>query len=221
MKKIISVISAFLLCTCTLSAYKASASEEDIWKLVSHTSDFSDGGFIYSTECKYDVKNNMLIVYGFGETNIYNGIFSYNPDYHYAADVPFGNKVFYGMEYSVGAGGSVVDVVFFPTADENGNVIVDGIFAEPSTVDLIKDSKAYGFDIAPYALAEIKAGDADCNGKIDASDASIMLEAYSLISTGVNIELNSTIFDFDGNGIIDSNDSAVILDHYSLISTGE
>lgn len=68
-----------------------------------------------------------------------------------------------------------------------------------------------------------KIGDVNEDGAVDASDASIILAEYSIISTGAKSiicdELKS-IADVNSDGIIDASDASEILDFYSFTLTG-
>lgn len=66
-------------------------------------------------------------------------------------------------------------------------------------------------------------GDVNNDGLIDAEDASLVLAAYSLTSTGADNGLNddeSFAADVNSDGLIDSDDACVILSYYSYIATG-
>ncbi|MCM1528596.1 MAG: dockerin type I domain-containing protein [Alistipes sp.] len=67
-------------------------------------------------------------------------------------------------------------------------------------------------------------GDVDGNGKIDASDASFVLVAYSQLSTGRGSGLETwqeTAADVNGDGKIDASDASDILVYYAAVSTGK
>ncbi|MDE5765221.1 MAG: hypothetical protein K2I00_09725 [Ruminococcus sp.] len=66
---------------------------------------------------------------------------------------------------------------------------------------------------------EVQKGDVNCDGKIDASDASLVLQAYSSLSTGGTTYLSSSLADWDNNGMIDSSDASFILSKYAELST--
>lgn len=66
-------------------------------------------------------------------------------------------------------------------------------------------------------------GDVNNDGLIDANDASLILSAYSLSSTGADSGLNDDetfAGDVDSNGIVDSNDASAVLAYYSYSATG-
>lgn len=65
----------------------------------------------------------------------------------------------------------------------------------------------------------VEKGDTNCDGKIDASDASVVLECYSASSTGGDIFLSTQFGDFNGDGIIDASDASEILAFYAKNST--
>lgn len=62
-------------------------------------------------------------------------------------------------------------------------------------------------------------GDANCDGEINASDASVILRGYAAAQTGEYEYLNSDHSDFNNDGIIDAIDSSAILRHYVEIQT--
>lgn len=66
-------------------------------------------------------------------------------------------------------------------------------------------------------------GDVNNDGLVDANDASLILSAYSLISTGSDSGLNddeSYAADVNSDNIIDSNDASAVLAYYSYAATG-
>lgn len=70
---------------------------------------------------------------------------------------------------------------------------------------------------------DVMKGDVNTDGFIDSSDASLILEAYSNLSTGSASGLDeeqSAAADVNEDGIIDSTDASVILSYYAFISTG-
>ena len=71
-------------------------------------------------------------------------------------------------------------------------------------------------------LKKFEFGDINRDGKIDSSDASYILSAYSSRATGGSEMLAETIAlgDTDGNGKLDSKDATAILSFYSYRSTG-
>ena len=70
---------------------------------------------------------------------------------------------------------------------------------------------------------DIELGDVDGNHKIDASDASAVLVAYALLSTGHSSGLDArqeAAADVNGDTKIDASDASDILVYYSAVSTG-
>lgn len=65
----------------------------------------------------------------------------------------------------------------------------------------------------------VKKGDTNCDGKIDASDATVVLECYSAASTGRDIFLSAQFGDYNDDGMIDSRDASEILAFYAKNST--
>lgn len=83
----------------------------------------------------------------------------------------------------------------------------------------LEAAKSYGFDVIPYVYPDLISGDADCDGAITASDASEVLSAYSLLSTGKDLILNPTIFDYNNDGVVNADDASRILAEYAELST--
>ncbi|MDE5763342.1 MAG: hypothetical protein K2I00_00005 [Ruminococcus sp.] len=67
----------------------------------------------------------------------------------------------------------------------------------------------------------IETGDVNCDGKIDASDASLVLQEYSSLSASKKkkTSLNNNLADCDNDGKIDSSDASFILSKYAELST--
>ena len=66
-------------------------------------------------------------------------------------------------------------------------------------------------------------GDVNDDGKIDATDATLVLVNYSLLSTGEKMQLTESqqkAADVNGDGKIDASDATMILQYYSYLSTG-
>lgn len=92
---------------------------------------------------------------------------------------------------------------------------------------LAKEEAAVIYDyfskIKPQETTEIILGDVNSDGIINSSDASCILEEYSILSTGGKQTFSSRIkkaSDINSDGIIDSSDASAILEFYSYISTG-
>lgn len=75
-------------------------------------------------------------------------------------------------------------------------------------------------------VSDIKAGDADGDGIVDASDASLILSFYADMSSGVDVDKNDNYKyillggDYDGSSLIDSTDASSILAYYAGVSSG-
>ena len=65
----------------------------------------------------------------------------------------------------------------------------------------------------------VETGDVNCDGKINASDASYILADYALGSTGASTLLNQGLADFNKDGKINSIDASDVLAEYSRLST--
>lgn len=71
-------------------------------------------------------------------------------------------------------------------------------------------------------IPQQKLGDLNNDGLIDSVDASVILNAYSVISTDNLIPLTEpqkTAADINSDGVIDSVDASIVLQYYSYIST--
>lgn len=68
---------------------------------------------------------------------------------------------------------------------------------------------------------EIQYGDTDCDGRLDASDASEILEIYSNISTSENYPMKyvNIFADFNGDGLINAVDASGVLEKYAENAT--
>lgn len=66
-------------------------------------------------------------------------------------------------------------------------------------------------------------GDADLDGAVNSSDASLVLKTYAESATGIKpslSDLQNFLADVDSNKVIDSSDASTILAYYAYISTG-
>ena len=69
---------------------------------------------------------------------------------------------------------------------------------------------------------ELEFGDPTGDGKIDAKDASLLLVAYSKVSTGGDSGLTDeekAVSDVNNDGMIDAKDASAILGYYAMVST--
>lgn len=193
--------------------------------VVSDKADFSDGGFIYRGGLKYDAIPNGdgfdLVVYGIKEEDyrknvgVSDGVLKMNTTDYTASSSP---AFFSGCVYLVTPAESSdigldngFSVVFY----------VDNVlpgFPEPAA-NIIDASLYKTQEIASYIYPKITKGDIDNNGKVDASDASLILVAYSYLSTGKNPALNFELFDWNDDGRIDSSDASDVLVKYAELST--
>lgn len=75
-------------------------------------------------------------------------------------------------------------------------------------------------------VSDIKAGDADGDGMVDASDASLILSFYADMSSGVAVDKNDNYKyillggDYNASSLIDSTDASSILAYYAEASSG-
>ena len=109
--------------------------------------------------------------------------------------------------------------------DENGliisateNIQEDSIYSSESIMIAFKDNKLKYY-IGDNFDEEIQKGDVNCDGHVDASDATAVLQAYSSLSTGGKTYINKSIADWNNDGAIDSSDASAILQKYAELST--
>ncbi len=153
-------------------------------------------------------------------------------------------KVYYSNKGKInldGLGISIVSERQTPERDSNGDFIIerevvdiaqysstsplslDEAFADGNESKVyvypINSSKAIGsFDIEYYP----DMGDVNLDGRIDASDASEILRAYSMDSVGKPLSLTNTQKkhgDIDRNGSLDAGDASDVLGFYAQAST--
>ena len=65
----------------------------------------------------------------------------------------------------------------------------------------------------------VQKGDINCDGYIDAVDASKVLSAYAKLSTLVNSPVDYSLGDINDDGFVDAVDASVILAKYAELST--
>lgn len=90
--------------------------------------------------------------------------------------------------------------------------------------DLLK----YAFSLSKSLtdVSDIKAGDTDGDGMVDASDASLILSFYADMSSGVAVDKNDNYKyillggDYNASSLIDSTDASSILAYYAEASSG-
>ena len=87
----------------------------------------------------------------------------------------------------------------------------------------IPEITTYADTPVTFADAVNKLGDVNNDDAVDATDSSIVLEEYSLLSTGKESSLNDNqkkAADVDKSGEINASDATIILAYYSYVSTG-
>ncbi len=96
--------------------------------------------------------------------------------------------------------------------------ILSAVQSAASTIVCFAES-----DSSASSETALSFGDVDGNGKVDASDSSMVLVEYSSLSTGQGgsfSDAEKAVADIDGNGKIDASDASFILRYYSYVSTG-
>ncbi|MDE6784363.1 MAG: hypothetical protein K2J26_03200 [Ruminococcus sp.] len=66
---------------------------------------------------------------------------------------------------------------------------------------------------------EVQKGDVNCDGFIDAVDATLVLESYAANSTDKPAYIGKTLGDYNGDGMVDAVDASLILAKYAELST--
>lgn len=98
----------------------------------------------------------------------------------------------------------------------NGNYYSSQIFGYCEGTTVLDDA------VFPFDLDVI--GDADYDGTVDINDAYLTLRAYSMVSAGAELPMNSiqqSNCDIDGDGSITLQDALNILTYYSYASAGK
>lgn len=234
MKKIISLLTAsvMLMGIYSLPAYAESEypTKETVTvntfdelrdHFISSDAELSDGKVFYPDDYKIDFiegkESVTIIVYGLesvsdisdikSEAKINGNNLSSIPEYHSGMDAGYSND-YYVFRYN--------DISRFTVLFFVNNTLTDWL---QNDISPLEAASRYNFDVIPYVYPELISGDADCDGMITASDASTVLSAYSTLSTGKELILNSTIFDYNNDGIVNAGDASDILTRYSEIST--
>lgn len=235
MKKFLSGIISTVLLTASLPAITVNAEdkltkEEFLDLVVSETEDFSDDGFIYGKDLKFDAipdgNTYTLIVYGIKQEDyirnvgVTEGVMEINTTEYRGAGAP---EFYSGCALSVSPIEQETDIKDSFTALEGFTAVfyIENVLPGfPAPAESIVEASLYkDYEIASYIYPEITAGDTDGDGSISASDASLVLSAYSHIMTGSKLTLNETLFDYDQDGIINSADASAILEKYAELST--
>lgn len=132
-----------------------------------------------------------------------------------------------GGEYNI-TSSAFVDEITVPDVNDNPDSYVEYVYN--FTIDGEKSDNEWDIvsqkgnekNIAVH-LNSITMGDVNGNGIVDATDASLVLAEYSLLSTGDDSAFNSRQnlqADVNHDDIINANDASKILEYYSKNSTG-
>lgn len=235
MKKLISLMATALISLGTVSV-TSYADDSDLMHretitlntfeevrdfFISEDAELSDGKLFYPDDYKIEIREGKesctIIIYGLKDVQDISDIvhkalknghsLSSYPEYHSGISMGYHNSD-YMLRYN---DISKFNILFFVD-----NTLTDWLNNDISPLEAAKN---YSFDVIPYVYPNLISGDADCDGAITAADASQVLSAYSLLSTGKNPILNSTIFDYDNSGAVDADDASQILAEYARLST--
>lgn len=75
------------------------------------------------------------------------------------------------------------------------------------------------FSIGENFDIPVKSGDVNCDGRIDACDASYILSDYANASTDKKTILNKQLADYNNDGKVDAIDASAVLSEYARLST--
>lgn len=176
-------------------------SADDIEKILKY-GDLTGDGEVNSADaskiCEIAVKT--LDVNGDGNVDVYDALYIYN----FASSISSHSS-------------EEIEALTKLTA----NVRYDNEYVQS---DLLK----YAFSLSKSLtdVSDIKAGDADGDGMVDASDASLILSFYADMSSGVAVDKNDNYKyillggDYNASSLIDSTDASSILAYYAEASSG-
>lgn len=234
MKKSISILTTAILCAgmCSSPVYANAADERPTYIyntpeelldiVVSEDEELTDGEIFYPKNYKIDALDRGercdIIIYGLKSTDEIreietksreNGCVWAGIPERYSGVTRQGGSTNFRIEP-----GDYLNVYYFiadtPNYDGYGNKT------------LLDAAILFSFDVAPYVYSKLTPGDADCDGAISPTDASMILSAYAMLSTakdGRKPIFNSTIFDYDNDGVITPSDASATLTKYAELST--
>lgn len=178
-------------------------SADDIEKILKY-GDLNGDGEVNSADAveMFEIAIKTLDVNGDGNVDIYDALYIYN----FASNISSHSS-------------EEIEALTKLTANVRYNDKTEGMKS-----DLLK----YAFDIAESLadVSDIKAGDADGDGMVDASDASLILSFYADMSSGVAVDKNDNYKyillggDYNASSLIDSTDASSILAYYAEASSG-
>lgn len=235
-------IISFLTAACTVgsigfnSVYAEGTSIIDIIdidSIISESSDFADGGVIYSDKYQFSYEQgtvcDYIVVYGIQPEECYDSqindhiIFDLNNcSYSFEPWYPAGEgkDPWSGRTYSF----TMLDSQIKESTDKPTNIL---FFVEnelPLGFDTIEAAnESYGFDVSKYiySTAEYALGDISGDTNIDPVDATLALQQYSVDSMNGEAVLNDNqklAADVNADGVIDPVDATWILRYYSYAS---
>lgn len=109
---------------------------------------------------------------------------------------------------------------------ENGFIVAEGnvndsvIWGRLITDDEIRAN--FGEHITRYPVLDL--GDVNADGKIDSTDASLVLADFALVQTGKSSQITANrkkAADVNKDSKVDSSDASKILEYYAMLSTGK
>ncbi len=198
--------------------------EEFLDMVISENEDFSDGGFVYRGDLKFDAVPDGdgfdLVVYGIKQeyytpnVGVSGECLKFDVQNYIVGTTP---EFYSGCFMSVKSG----DTAAYSDLRFGVTFYVENVLpgSPQPAQNIIEASLNRETDIAPYVYSKITPGDVDNDGSISASDASLVLMAYSYSSTGKKIALNNDMCDYNGDGTIDATDASAILAKYAELST--
>lgn len=114
---------------------------------------------------------------------------------------------------------------YVPEKEKYDNYFIGTIYGyTDSTAELFADEYGYKFEpLDNLTEPKYSLGDLDGDGKINSSDATLILVAYSALATDSDTGLTDKQLEFadvNKDGVIDASDASAVLVYYSYASTG-
>ncbi len=108
--------------------------------------------------------------------------------------------------------------------DEKGNYIGTHITFDLYSLNDVKIKCKENSDEVYFAIGEnfdipVETGDVNCDGKIDSSDASLILSDYALVATGEHSKITAQLADYNKDSAVDASDASAVLALYAELST--
>lgn len=106
-----------------------------------------------------------------------------------------------------------------PIEDPDGLKLFNITASSSVKVNYDEKNDSFYFTIGKNFDTVVEKGDANCDGKIDAIDASVVLSGYAAKQTGGVNFVNESLGDYNSDGKIDAVDASMILSYYAYTQT--